>query len=206
MLKIWGRVNSINVMKVLWCCAELDLKYERVDAGMEHGVVDEDFYARLNPNRKVPTIEDDGLVLWESNVIVRYLAAKHGHGTLYPEDIRVRAVAEQWMDWQQTSLNPDVGFIFWGLIRNRAENKDPAKLAAAGKRLENLWSMLETQLSDRPFVCGKQLTMGDIPIGAVAWRYFNLPIEHPRLPNVEAWHERLKERAGFREFVALPLS
>ncbi|MEQ8699929.1 MAG: glutathione S-transferase N-terminal domain-containing protein, partial [Bauldia litoralis] len=99
MLTLWGRTNSINVQKVIWTLGELDLDYTRIDAGMAFGVVDTPEYSSRNPNRLVPTLDDDGYVLWESNTIVRYLAARHGAGRLYPEDLKARFIAEQWMDW-----------------------------------------------------------------------------------------------------------
>lgn len=206
MLKVWGRVNSINVMKVLWCLDELGLDYDRVDAGMEHGVVDEPRYRALNPNGRVPTLEDGEFVLWESNVIVRYLSAKYGAGTLCPTDAGQQALAGQWMDWQQTALAPDLGFIFWGLVRHRRENQDPEKIAAAARRLGELWSMLDGWLAGRDYVLGESLTMGDIPIGVAVWRWANLAIERPSLGNVEAWHERLQQRTPFRNRIMLPLT
>jgi glutathione S-transferase len=206
MLKIWGRLNSINVMKVMWCVEELGIEHERVDAGMAHGVVGEDFYAKLNPNRRVPTIEDDGLVLWESNVIVRYLCAKYGSGSLSPENIGERALADQWMDWQQTTVHPDLTFIFWAVVRNLKENQDPDKLAAAASRLAKAWQVADDQLANRDYLNGDQLTMADIPLGAAVWRWYNMKIDRPVLANVEAWHGRLKERPGFKKYVMLPLT
>ncbi len=206
MLKIWGRLNSINVMKVMWCVEELGIEYQRVDAGMQYGVVGEDYYARLNPNRRVPTIEDDGLVLWESNVIVRYLSAKYGSGSLSPVDAGERALADQWMDWQQTTLYPDITFIFWAVVRDLEANQDPEKLAAAASRAGNAWQVLDDHLAGRDFLCGEHLTMADIPVGATVWRWYNMEVERPVFGNVEAWHERLKQRPGFQRFIMQPLT
>ncbi len=206
MLKIWGRLNSINVMKVMWCVEELEIEHERVDAGMRHGVVGEDFYAKLNPNRQVPTIDDDGLILWESNVIVRYLSAKYGSGSLSPVDVGERAVADQWMDWQQTSMHPDITFIFWAVVRNLKENQDPEKLAAAASRLGKNWQLVDEQLANRDYLCGDHLTMADIPLGTAVWRWYNMETERPSLTNVETWHDRLKQRAGFQQYVMQPLT
>lgn len=206
MLKIWGRVNSINVMKVMWCVEELGIEHERIDAGMEHGVVGDDFYAELNPNRRVPTIDDDGLVLWESNVIVRYLAAKYGAGSLCPTDVGERALAEQWMDWQQTTAHADITFIFWAVVRDLKENQVPEKLDAAAARLGKSWQVVDDQLAGRDFLCGDHLTMADIPLGTAVWRWYNMDTERPSLPNVEAWHERLKQRPGFQKYVMQPLT
>lgn len=206
MLKIWGRLNSINVMKVMWCVEEIGIEHERVDAGMAYGVVDQDFYGKLNPNRRVPAIKDDGLVLWESNVIVRYLCARYAPGTLSPEDPGERALADQWMDWQQTTVHPDITFIFWAVVRNLAANKDPEKLAGAASRLAKSWKVVDEHLDGQAFMCGDRLTMADIPLGTAAWRWYNMNTERPALPNVEAWHDRLKERPGFQKYVAQPLS
>jgi glutathione S-transferase len=206
MLNIWGRLNSINVMKVMWCVDELGIEHERVDAGMQHGVVGEDFYAKLNPNRRVPAIDDDGLVLWESNVIVRYLSAKYGCGSLSPVDIGERALADQWMDWQQTTVHADVTFIFWAVVRDLKENQDPAKLAAAASRLGKHWQLVDDHLGGRDYLCGKHLTMADIPLGTAVWRWCNMETERPTLANVEAWHDRLKQRPGFQKYVMLPLT
>jgi len=100
MIKIWGRKNSVNVQKVLWCCDELGIPYERVDAGGEFGGTREPEYLAMNPTALIPTIRDDGVTLWESNTIVRYLAAKYGAGSLWPEDLAARSLAEKWMDYQ----------------------------------------------------------------------------------------------------------
>jgi len=127
MLKIWGRVNSVNVKKALWCAEELGLKYERVDAGMQFGVTKTPEYLRMNPNSLVPTIEDDGFVLWESHTIVRYLSAKHSMGKLHPSDLKARADAERWMDWAFT-FQTAMRAVFWGLIRTPAEKRDAKRV------------------------------------------------------------------------------
>jgi len=206
MLKIWGRVNSINVMKVLWCAGELGLDYERVDAGMSFGVVGEDWYGAMNPNRKVPTVDDGGVVLWESNTVVRYLAARYGAGGLWPEDPAQRARSEKWMDWQLSTLQEDMTYLFWGLVRKAPDKQDPQRQAEAAKRLGALWAMLDAELEGRDYVAGDRLTIGDIPVGCFAWRWSELPVERPSLPNFEAWHRRLQGRPAFREHVMLPLT
>lgn len=206
MLKLWGRTNSINVMKALWCLDELGLEYEQVDAGMQYGVVNEASYRALNPNGRVPTLDDDGFTLWESNVIVRYLCARYGAGTLCPDNLQDRARAEQWMDWQQTTPHEDITFVFWGTVRGKKENQDPKLLSSAAQRLGQHWSVVEAALEGRQFLVGNELTMADIPLGAAAWRWYNLATDRPTLPNVEAWYGRLQERAAYRKHVMLPLT
>jgi glutathione S-transferase len=206
MLRIWGRTNSINVQKVMWAVGELGLAHERIDAGGAFGGLDTPEYGALNPNRRVPTIDDDGTVLWESNACVRYLAARYGAGGLWPEDVKRRGRSDLWMDWQQTSLLPDMTVVFWGLIRTPEAQRDQAAIAAAVERLGATWRILDQHLATRRFVTGDSLTMGDIPVGASCYRYYGLPIARPPLPNVEAWYERLKERRAFREHVMLPIT
>jgi glutathione S-transferase len=205
-LRIWGRSNSINVQKVLWCCEELDIRYQRVDVGGPFGGNKEPNYLRLNPNGLVPTISDGGFVLWESNVIVRYLAAKHGMGTLCPEDLAERADADRWMDWQMGTLWATFRPAFVGLVRTAPEKRDRAHIATAiSKTSENL-AMLDAHLAARDYVTGPAFTMADIPLGVTAYRWFSLEIERPPMPNLEAWYERLCARSPYEATVMLPLS
>lgn len=206
MLKIWGRSNSINVQKVLWCCVELDIPFHRVDVGGTFGGNRDPEYLRLNPNGLVPTIADDGFVLWEANVIVRYLAAKHGRGTLCPEDLAERADADRWMDWQMGTLWANFRPAFIGLVRTSPEDRDEARIEAAIKKTAENWSILDAYLSGRNYVTGPSFTMADVPLGATAYRWFNLDIERPSLLNLEAWYERLCKRSPYKTSVMLPLS
>jgi glutathione S-transferase len=205
MLKLWGRTNSVNVKKALWCLGELGIPYERVDAGMAFGVVNTPEYRKMNPNGRVPTIEDDGFVLWESHSIVRYLCAKHSMGKLCPSDLRVRADAERWMDWAFT-FQSAMRDVFWGLIRTPPEKRDSKAIDAGIKASHELAGMLDGVLADRPYVAGAQFTMGDIPIGCEVQRYLRVPIERPSWPKLDAWFERLRQRPPFAKHVDLPLT
>jgi glutathione S-transferase len=205
MLRIWGRTNSVNVKKALWCAEELGLKYERIDAGMAHGVVNTPEYRSLNPNGRVPTIDDDGFVLWESHTIVRYLCAKHSAGMLWPTDLQLRADAERWMDWAFT-FQSAMRDVFWGLIRTPPEKRNAEAIAAGCKQSAELAAMLDGHLARKPYVAGASFTMGDIPIGCEVQRWMRVPIERPALPHLEAWFARLRQRAPFLKFVDQPLS
>ena len=206
MLKIWGRRNSSNVQKVLWCCDELGLEYERVDAGGEFGMIHEAGYLARNPNALVPTIDDDGFVLWESNAIVRYLCAKHGTGGLFPKDLRVRADADRWMDWQASTLWPALRRAFFGLVRTPPSERNSDEIQAGAEATANAFGILEGWLSDRPYLTGEAFTMGDIPAGIIVYRWLRLEIPRPDLPRVAAWYERLCERPPYRDRVMLPLT
>jgi len=207
MLKIWGRANSVNVQKVLWACEEIGLRYERVDAGMQYGVVDTPEYRRLNPNALVPVIEDDGFVLWESNAIVRYLAAKHAAGTLWPADLERRAAADRWMDWQQTALwARGLRDVFWTLVRTPPAERDPAALDAAIKRTAANLRIVDAALSSGGHLGGAEFTMADIPMGAAIHRWFGVELERAPLPHLEAYYARLAARPAYRRIVLHPLT
>ena len=201
MLTVWGRVNSVNVQKGLWTLAELAIDHRRIDAGMKFGVTDTPEYRSMNPNGLVPTIDDDGYVLWESNVIVRYLAAKHANGTLYPADIASRFHAEQWMDWQATVFNAAITPVFLGLIRTPEERRDVAAIEAARVKTEGCLAILDRHLAARAFMDGGTFTMADIAVGVAANRWYRLPVAREARPSVERWLERLTERPGFRAHV-----
>lgn len=205
MLRIWGRANSVNVKKALWAMEELGLAYERIDAGMQYGVNNTPDYLGMNPTGLVPTIDDDGFVLWESHSIVRYLGAKHGAGSLWPTDVRERARAERWMDWAFTFL---AAFrpVFWGLVRTPPEKRDAAAIEEARKQCAKLLQVPERYLGEAPYLAGQTFTMGDIPLGCHVQLWMRLPIERPEQPNLAAWFGRLCERPAYRKVVDVPLS
>jgi glutathione S-transferase len=204
MIRIWGRRNSVNVKKALWCLDELGLEYERTDAGMQHGVVNTPEYRRMNPNGLVPTLEEDGFILWESHTIVRYLADKYGKGVLRPMELEPRSIANQWMDWA-FSFQGSVRDAFWNLIRTPAEKRDLKAVEASRVKSGEMAKILDGALADRMYVAGA-FSMGDIPIGAEVQRWMRLPIERPKLPNLEAWFERLCARPAFKKNVDIPLT
>ena len=206
MLKIWGRLTSVNVQKVVWCADELGLDYERIDAGGKFGIVATSEYRAMNPNGLVPVIEHDGFVLWESNAIVRYLAARFGEGSLWPTDLHMRADADRWMDWQAVALNPSVGPVFIQLIRTEAEKRDATVIENARIDAEKKLAILDAHLATREFVAGASFTMGDIPLGCSVDRWLKLPIAREVHPNVERWHAQLRARPGMKQVVELALA
>lgn len=206
MLKIWGRPNSINVQKVMWTVSELGLEAERLDAGLEFGVVSEPWFKTYNPNRLVPTIDDDGFVLWESNVIVRYLAAKYSLGELMPSEPETRAAAEMWMDWQQTAIMPGLGPLFVGMVRTAPGARDSDAIESAAKKVEANMRMLDDHLAGKTYLMGERFTVADIPLGCAGYRWYGLDIPRPDFPNLAAWYERLTARPGYATHVMLPLT
>ncbi|TWO70763.1 glutathione S-transferase [Caenimonas sedimenti] len=206
MLKIWGRISSINVRKVVLAAQLLEVPFERVDAGATFGIVKTPEYLTKNPNAMVPLLEDGEFTLWESNVIVRYLAARHGASGFYPQDLRQRFDAERWMDWQQTTLNPAGREAFIQLIRVAPEQRNQAAIDASIAATEPLLDMLEALLASRPYMAGGAVTMADVPIACEIHRWWGLPLQRPHRPYLQRWYEGLCGRPAARGALDVPLS
>lgn len=206
MLKIWGRKNSSNVRKVLWCAEEAGVAYQSIDAGGAFGLVNETAYRAKNPNGLIPMLEDDDLLLWESNAIVRYLAARYAPGSLYPESPSRRAQGDKWMDWVSSSLVEPFTTLFIGSVRTPPEQRDPARIAQALARCGELLAIPDAALARQPYLSGERFAMGDIPLGCFAYAWFEMPIVRPELPHLADWYARLKERPAFQRGVMTPLT
>ena len=205
-LQIWGRMSSINVKKVVWTAQELGLSFDRHEAGGVHGVVKTPAYMALNPNSQIPTLQDGDYVLWESNVITRYLSAKHSMGNLYPTDLRERFDAERWMEWQQTSVNPASRNGFWHLVRLPADQRDPALVAQSNAAVEPLMAILDAHLATRPFMLGDNFTMADIPLGCEVHRWLGLPQTREPRPHIERWFASLLARPAAKGVLDMALT
>jgi len=206
MLTIWGRNNSNNVKKVLWCAEEIGLAYDSIPAGGSFGLTADPAYRAMNPNGLVPTIRDGDFVLWESNAIVRYLATRYAPGTLAPEDPQARASADRWMDFATSSVAPPFRDVFWGMIRTAPEKRDLAAIAAGREKCATLFAIVDRALADQPWLSGESFGMGDIPLGCFAYAWLEMPIERPDMPNLAAWYERLKQRPAYQKAVMIGLS
>ena len=206
MLKIWGRLSSVNVQKVVWCCDELGIAYERIDAGGAFGRNDTPEYLAMNPNGLVPVIDEGGFILYESNAIVRYLAAKYATGTLWPAELRARADVDRWMEWQSTGYTPAMVQAFWQLVRTPAEKRDAAAIEASRVKSEKHSAVLDRHLRGREFVAGKAFTTADIVIGCAAHRWLNLPLAREPRPDLERWYAMLKARPGSRQVTSSPVT
>jgi len=205
-IRVLGRRTSLNVQKVMWCAAEIDIPVERLDIGGAFGGNDTPEYLAKNPNGLVPTMEDGDLVLWESQAIVRYLAERYGDAPWYPAGVEARALANQWMDWYQTTLHAPMTTVFWQLIRTAAADQNVQAIDKAVVLATKHYTKLEHRLRDRDYLLGDQPSMADIPVGCSAYRWFNLDIVRPAMPNVEAWFERLMDRPGYQDHVVMELT
>lgn len=206
MIKIWGRTDSSNVQKVLWCCSELGVPFERLDWGGKFGGNKDPEYAAMNPNGLVPTIKDGDFVLWESNSIMRYLNAKYGNGRLLPASPEGMANANRWMDWQLSVFNGNIVPLFFATIRTAPDKRDPQAIQTALDKTVNAWRMVENQLEKNRFLGGEEFSLGDIPLGVWAYRWFSLPIERPRQPNIERLYEALKQRKPYQSHIMIPVT
>lgn len=205
MLKVWGRRNSFNVQKVLWLVGELGLAHEHIPAGGDFGRLDELTFRRMNPHGRVPVIEDDDVVVWESHAILRYLATRYDRGGLWPHEPADRAWIDGWMDWSQTALQPDFLMgVFWGCYRTPEAQRDRQAIGKSIDRCSSHFRLLDRVLATRQFLAGEQFSLADIPAGTALYRYFELDIEHPDVPNVTAWYQRLQARSAYRTHVMVP--
>jgi glutathione S-transferase len=207
-IKIWGRNTSSNVQKVMWAVGEIGLAHERINIGGPFGKNREQAYLAMNPNGLVPTLEEeDGFLLWESNSIVRYLAAKHRAGVLEPTDLRARARANAWMDWQLSVLAPAIVPGFVGLIRTPPEKRNYAAIEESKKKTTEAITLLDAELAKTAYVAGDAFSYGDIPIAVMANRYRQLVPERPPLRNFERWYATIAPRQAFKDQVAaVPLA
>lgn len=207
-LTIWGRTNSVNVQKVLWCLSELDLAYERIDAGMQFGRTREPEYLAMNPNARVPTLVDGDYALWESNSIMRYLClAYRPDSPIYPREPRRRAAVDRWLDWTLSTVQPVDRPVFWSLVRTPPEKRDMAAIQKDADAAAEVWRIVEGYLAARRYIEGDDFTIADIALGSFARRWLGVDgITRPSQPHLERWLKLLGERTGFKTFVAPPLS
>jgi glutathione S-transferase len=207
MLKVWGRRSAFNVQKVLWLVGELGLPHEHIPAGGSFGRLDEPAFRALNPHGRIPVIEDGDLAVWESHAILRYLAAKYGPERFWSADAAIRSHADRWMDWAHTELQPAfLDGVFWGYYRTPDAQRDWPAIRKSLLLCARMFGALDVRLADRPFLCGDAFSLADIPAGTSLYRYYELDIERPTLPKVEAWYARLRQRPAFREHIMVPFS
>ncbi|WP_031358841.1 glutathione S-transferase family protein [Caballeronia sordidicola] len=206
MLQVWGRRNSSNVQKVMWLIGELDLPHEHIPAGGSFGLTQSPDFLAMNPHGRVPVIKDsDGTIVWESHSILRYLAARYGSPRFWSDDAGQRSQADRWMDWSQSTLQPAfLTGVFWGFYRTPEALRNAKSIEESLNRCAQYFQLLDRVLAERPFIAGDSLSLGDIAAGSNLYRYFELDIKRPDVPNVEAWYERLKLRPAFREHVMVP--
>jgi glutathione S-transferase len=204
MLRVWGRRSAFNVQKVLWLIGELGLPHPHIEAGGAFGGLDDPTFLQMNPHGRVPVIDDDGIVVWESHTILRYLAARYGGDAFWSGDAAERSLAERWMDWSLATLQPAFMDLFWGFYRTPETARDWPKIRDALERCARHYRLLDAQLAERPFLGGGRFGLADIPAGTSLYRYFALEIDRPPLPHVEAWYRRLAERPPYRAHVMVP--
>ena len=198
MLRILGKASSINVRKVLWTCAELQIPFKREDWGSGFRSTNDAQFLALNPCAMVPVIQDGDFTLWESNTIIRYLAARYDGSHLYPTDAQTRARIDQWIDWQASELNRSWSYAFLSLVRQSPEHQDSAALAVGIEQWSKNMAILDRQLEKTgAYVSGEQFSLADIPIGLSVNRWFETPLAHPDFAAVKAYYERLSLRPGY---------
>lgn len=208
MLKVWGRANSVNVKKVLWCASELGIEFDRIDAGGEFGIVNTPEFKAKNPNGLIPCIEDDGFVLWESNSIIRYLVARYGeHTTLSPATLEARASADKWMDWANQTLMPHYSTLIRQCVRTPSADQNAAHIQIASEQFNQALAIANEALLHNRWFSGNEFGLGDIPVGTYVACWSLIPsLERPSFPALEAWLQQLHERPCFKKWIDVPLT
>jgi len=204
MLKVWGRPSAYNVQKVLWFIDELGIGFEHVNIGSAAGELDSKEFLAMNPNGRIPVIKDDGLYVWESNTIIRYLASTYGRPLYWVENPADRTFVERWMDWELASLQPNFLSLFWGYFRTPVSQRDSNKIEYFMKRCERNLTILNKHLMNNRYVAGAEFTIGDISAGTLLYRYFNMGVDVPELPNVRIWYQRLSDRPAYKNNILVP--
>ena len=205
MLKIWGRRSSSNVQALMWCVGELNLDYERTDAGFTYGLVDTPEYRAMNPNGTVPTLQDgDNPPLWETGAILRYLANVYAPDDFWPIDPLARADVDRWSEWSKINIALNfTGPVFWRVVRTPRSKRDPVAIGDAVRRLDDFLDIAETRLSKFPYLVREQLTLADIQFGHCLFRYFDIDIERTEHPNVRRYYDGLRTRSAFQDHVMI---
>lgn len=201
MITVWGRRNSVNVQKVLWALEELDVPYARENIGGSFGGNRDADYLAMNPMGLVPVIRDGDVTMFESNAIVRWLAARYRDGLLRPKDPRSLAMAEQWMEWAQVNLGPAVTALFVNRVRSLPEARDVAAAAAAESRLAEVLVVADAWIARHDWFAGQDFSFGDIVMGALLWRYMGIDCARPPMPHLMEWFEAVQQREAFRRTV-----
>jgi len=200
---LWGRLSSCNVQKAMWALEEIGVPYRRVDLGGDFGGLDDPAYRALNPHGRVPTLQDGDVTVWESNAIVRYLAATYSTGTLWPETPAERAEADQWMAWTDSLYRSWID-LFWKFVRTPPARRDLAAIEALHAQCISRYEALDRSLSSRAYIAGDRLTMADIPAGMTLYRWFEMEVERSPMPHLEAWYARLRERPAYLKAICIP--
>ncbi|MCL5425274.1 MAG: glutathione S-transferase family protein [Gammaproteobacteria bacterium] len=208
MITLWGRNNSTNVKKVLWVLEELKLPFEQIQAGLEHGVNNTPEYLAMNPTGLVPLLKDDATnsVLWESNAIIRYLAAQYGQSKLWMEEPAKRAQMEKWMEWANSTLTPSHRKILMGYVRTPPEKRDHAAIEAAIKESEALFALMDNALANQTWFSGDAFGLGDIAIAPFVYNMLNSGLTWQPRPHLQLWTEQLAERPTYRKVVMIPVT
>ncbi len=201
---LWGRISSCNVQKAQWALEEVGVPYRRIDVGGKFGGLDDPAYLALNPHGVIPTLVDGDVVVWESDAIVRYVAARYGAGILWPEAPGKRAIADKWIAWTTGTLYPDWIRLFWALVRTAPSKRDAEAIERHRDATAKRFLILDQHLESNPYMAGEAFGIADIPAGMMLYRWYEMDIDRPATAHVEDWYARLRERPAFCSSICIP--
>ncbi len=199
MYKLLGRKTSGNVQKVLFMLEELGVKYERQDYGRQFENTTTAEYKALNPTSKVPTLLDDGTAIWESNTILRYLAAKE-RPALTGATPAERTDVERWMDFLLAAINPGYLAAFKGAKLTPEEQT--AEYKEAVKDLAAQMTIVDGHLAGKDYLALGRLTIADIAYAPIMKRCLDFKIGRKSMPNLERWMAGIAGRSSFKAATA----
>ncbi|MBE88010.1 MAG: hypothetical protein CMM76_01055 [Rhodospirillaceae bacterium] len=209
--KLWGRPTSARTEKVMLALAELNIEHDYIlssatmgpdgsvtKGGKAFGIVDTTEYLAMNPNGTVPTINDNGYVLWESNAIIQYLGMKYDPGLFYDNDIETYGSAARWLMWENNQLIPPMHELVMHLVRLPEDQRDTREAEKARQKLIKEFTIIEEQLGKTEYIAANRWTMGDIPLTIRCHRWHLFDIERPDMPNLSRYYSAVQKRPSFQ--------
>lgn len=194
-MRLYHHPNSFNARRAVMTALQLGAPVELVFVDLQKGEQRQPQFLKLNPNHRVPVLEDDGFVLWESHAIMQYLADKTPRQSLYPADTRSRADVNRWLFWSGQHFSPAIGILNWehvikGIIGLGAA--DPAEVRRGEQLVREFAGVLDSHLGGRDWICGEALSLADIAIATplAATVPARLPVTD--LPNLQRWFARIQ--------------
>jgi len=199
--QILGRDTSYNVQKVLWFLDELQHAYEHTQIGGKYGGTDTDEFKSLNPFGKVPVLVDAGVSIYESNTILRYLAAEYGKPQFWSESAFERAMVEKWMDWSIDVLEQAFVGVFWGYYRTPESKRNWESIDNNKKKCIYCLSKVEEALANSNYLASDNFSLADVVIGVYIYRLVELDLGIQPQRNTEKWYQNLCQRQGYKKWV-----
>ncbi len=201
-MRLYIHPFSPNARRALMTAIHLNVPFERVLVDLRKGEQKRPEYLKLNPNGKVPTLEDDGFVLWESRAIMMYLADKTPGQTIYPQELHARADVNHWMFWDAVHFTPAIQIVAYERVIKGflgLGGPDPKEIERGEKMIAPLMAVLDGHLANREWVSGNALTIADLSLATPLFVHERAQIPLPA--HVAAWYARVAAVEAYRQTI-----